>query len=113
MPDSGIRWEVQDRYGNWIYLSHERWNHIIEEINHPEIIDYEEHLKATLKKGKRQQEPLNPRKYRYNHFFENLPTGFNHVVVIVLFSFRMDSQEHTIPNNYVTTAFLKYSTHKG
>ena len=37
-----IRWTVQDRYGNTVYLTEERWQHIIEAINHPEMEDYED-----------------------------------------------------------------------
>jgi hypothetical protein len=32
-----IRWMVKDRFGNNVYLTQERWEHIIESINHPEI----------------------------------------------------------------------------
>lgn len=37
---AGRRWTVRDRYGNDIYLTHERWKHIIEPINHPDMSDY-------------------------------------------------------------------------
>jgi hypothetical protein len=47
----GIRWTVNDRFGNNIYLTQERWEHIIESINHPEMEDYEEELKETIQKG--------------------------------------------------------------
>ncbi len=33
----GRRWAVEDRYGNTIYLTNERWEHIIDPWNHPEI----------------------------------------------------------------------------
>ena len=32
---SGVRWRVSDKNGNSIYLAQERWEHIIEPINHP------------------------------------------------------------------------------
>jgi hypothetical protein len=32
-----IRWTVQDRYGNSIYLTQERWEHIVQSVNHPEM----------------------------------------------------------------------------
>ncbi len=44
----GKRRTVQDRYGNDIYPTDERWEHITEPINHPEMRDYEEELKATI-----------------------------------------------------------------
>ena len=61
----GIRWKIRDRYGNEIYLTHERWQHIIASINHPEMANYEEHLKTTIQHGRRRQDLLNPQKYRY------------------------------------------------
>lgn len=113
MTNSGKRWTVQDRYGNLIYLTQERWNHIISESNHPEMEAYEEYLKTTLKKGRRRQEPLNPRKYRYYHSFDDLPDDVNHVVAIILFEFDIDERGHTVPNNFVATAFFKHIWLKG
>lgn len=113
MDSSGKRWTVQDRYGNVIYLTQERWGHIIDGTNHPEMDDYEEYLRTTIKRGRRKQEPLNPRKYRYNHPFDNLPDDVNHVVAIVLFDFDVDEQGQTISNNFVTTAFFKHIWSKG
>jgi hypothetical protein len=108
MSDSGKRWSVKDRDGNSIYLTEERWRHIVDGENHPEMETYEEHLKITLQKGKREQEPLNPRKFRYIHFFDNLADDFNSLVAIVLFGFSVNKQGKTEANNFVTTAFLKY-----
>lgn len=106
MNGSGRRWTVQDRDGNPVYLTQERWKHIVE--NHPEMPNYEKHLKTTIKRGRRRQEPLNPRKYRYFHPFDDLPEDFNHVVAIVLFGFDVDEHGVTLPNNFVTTAFMKH-----
>ena len=108
MSDFGKRWIIQDRYGNSIYLTQERWEHIINVNNHPEIEDYEEHLKTTIRRGRRRQEPLNLRKYRYFHYFEDLPDHVNHIVVIVFFSFEIDQKGQTLPNNYVVTSFFKH-----
>ena len=108
MDGPGKRWTVQDRYGNSIYLTQERWEHIIDERNHPEMVDYEEYLKTTIQKGRRRQEPLNPRKYRYFHFFDDLSDDVNHIVAIVLFGFDVDEQEQMVPNNFVATAFFKH-----
>ena len=113
MASSGKRWTLQDREGNPIYLTEERWRHITDGENHPEMANYEEHLKITLEKGKRRQEPLNPRKYRYSHAFEDLPSDFNHVVAITLFGFDVDEHGETVSNNFVATAFLKHIRLKG
>jgi uncharacterized protein YuzE len=66
---TGKRWMVRDRYGNQIYLTQERWEHIIEPLNHPEMADYEEHLKEVLRSGHRKQDSRSPQKYRYSHPF--------------------------------------------
>jgi len=108
MADSSKRWTVQDRDGNSIYLTKERWRHIIDAENHPEMADHEGHLKITVQKGRRRQEPLNPRKYRYAHPFDDLPEDFNHVVVIAFLGFDVNEQGETVPNNFVATAFLKH-----
>ena len=36
MPD-GKLWTVYDRFGNAIYLTTERWRHIIDQDNHAEV----------------------------------------------------------------------------
>ncbi len=108
MSSSGKRWTVQGRYGNPIYLTQERWEHVIDKTNHPEMEDYEEYLKTTIKEGRRRQEPLNPRKYRYYHPFDDLPDDVNHIVAIVLFGFDVDERGQTISDNFVATAFFKH-----
>jgi hypothetical protein len=104
----GKRWTVRDRDGNQIYLSQERWRHIVGSDNHPEMVDFEGALRTTIRLGQRRQEPLNPRKYRYTLAVDNLPDDSNHVVAIVLFGFDIDDQGRTRANNFVATAFFKH-----
>ena len=113
MATYGRRWIIQDRDGNPIYMTEERWQHIVEDHNHPEMADYEDYLKATIQQGRRRQEPLNPRKYRYIRSFDDLPFGFNHVVGIVLFGFDVNAQGETVPNNFIATAFLTHIRSRG
>lgn len=40
----GRRWIERDNYGNDIYLTEERWEHITEPTNHPEILECEDEL---------------------------------------------------------------------
>ena len=87
--------------------------YLVEDTNHPELADYEDHLKATIQQGRRRQEPLNPRKYRYVRPFDDLPVGFNHVVGIVLFGFDVNAQGETVPNNFIATAFLIHLRQRG
>lgn len=104
---AGRRWTIQDRYGNEIYLTQERWAHIIESINHPEMADCEEQLKETIRRGTRKQDSRNPRKYRYIKNFDALAEGNTHIVAIVLFGFIIDDQGNPAFNNFITTAFQK------
>lgn len=106
MGDTGKRWTVRDRDGNPIYLTEERWSHILD--NHPEIAPYEAEIRATLERGKRRQDALNPRKYRYVMYLRDLPDEFNHVVAIVLFGVLVDVQGESLPNNWLATAFMKH-----
>ena len=75
--------KVLDRNGNLIYLTDERWNHIIE--IHPEMLNYKKHLFSTLRTGKRKQDPLDSSLYTYYCNFNNLEKGFNQVIVVVKF----------------------------
>ena len=103
----GKRWTVDDRYGNSVYLTHERWNHIIENINHPEMLAFEVHLKATVRTGKRTQDLLNPQKFRYTKAFGDLERDNTHIVAIVLFRYSKDASGNPLPNNYIVTAYQK------
>lgn len=103
----GRRWTTKDRYGNEIYLTEERWQHIIEDINHPELEEYEDCLLDTIQTGRRKQDTLNPQKYRYSQEFDDLPEDNTHIVAIVLFRFNEDEQGRPIPNNYIVTAYMK------
>ena len=102
-----ILWTVHDRYGNQIYLTQERWAHILDPFNHPEMANHVEELRLTIEQGTRRQEALNPQKYRYTRAFRDLAGGNTHVVAIVLFKFRDSVLGMPISNNYVVTAYLK------
>lgn len=100
------RWTVRDRYGNEIYLSEERWDHITDPINHPEMADDEKELEDTIRRGQRKQDTLNPQKYRYSRAFDTLPDYNTHIVAIVLFRF-IEENSTLLPNNYIVTAYMK------
>ncbi len=104
---AGRQWIVHDRHGNEIYLNHKQWEHIVDPINHPEMIEYEEQLRETIRTGARKQDPLNPRKYRYIKAFTHLAEENTHIVAIVLFGFGEDETGRPVPNNYITTAYQK------
>lgn len=102
---AGRRWTVRDRYQNDIYLTQERWEHIIDPINHLEMSAYEEQLQDTIRSGQRRQDPLNSQKYRYSKAFDELAADNTHLVAIVLFRFREGPEGRPISNNYIVTAF--------
>ena len=111
MSNLGKRWTLEDREGNPIYLTQERWEHIFN--GHPEMADFESHLQMAITRGRRRQEPLNPRKYRYVYPFADLPEDYNHIVAIALFGFDVNERGETIPNNFVATAYMKHIRLKG
>jgi hypothetical protein len=103
----GRRWTIRDRYGNEIYLTEERWNHIVEDSNHPELEAYEDYIQDVIQLGRRKQDTLNPQKYRYSKEYPDLIEDNTHIVVIVLFRFTEDEQGKPLPNNYIVTAYMK------
>ena len=104
---SPVRWLEYDRSSNEIYLSQERWEHIIAPENHPEMADFEDQLRETIRQGRRKQDTLNPRKYVYSATFNGLVEDNTHIVAIVLFHFREDETRQPVPNNFIVTAYQK------
>ena len=100
---NGKRWEVLDRYGNEVYLTDERWEHIT--TYHPELADREGDLLDTVRSGHRKQEEADPQKYRYRRAVDDLPGGNTHIVVVVRFGFTEDENGRPVPNNFVLTAY--------
>ena len=101
------RWIEKDRFGNDIYLTDERWEHITDAANHCEMADYEIELRETIKNGKRKQEMLNPQKYRYSKKFNDLTANNTHLVAIVKIGLFEDEAGKIDQNNFVLTAYQK------
>jgi len=98
---------VADRYGNQIYLTDERWTHIVN--THPEMDSLMNNLLLTLQTGRRKQEPLDSSKYKYYKRFDILETGYNHIVVVVKFSEKVEEDtKNRISNNFVLTAYQTF-----
>ena len=97
---------VADRYGNQIYLTDERWTHIVN--THPGMGGHRNNLLLTLRTGRRKQEPLDPSKYKYYKRFDILETGYNHIVVVVKFSEKVKKDTKRISNNFVLTAYQTF-----
>ena len=89
------RWMVRDRRGREIYLTGERWKHIVE--RHEELSAHLDDVLDTVRKGHRKQDAIRPYKYTYVRRCESLPGDFNRIVVEVVF--RPDD------NNFIVTAW--------
>lgn len=96
---------VRDRLGNEVYLTEDRWEHILDA--HEEMVHHEEALRDTIRTGRRQQDPVKPHKYRYSLKYAGLPNKNVLVVAIVLFKYEEVGTARW-PNNYVVTGFLKH-----
>lgn len=103
----GIRWFARDRNGNVVYLTEERWHHITEPGNHPDLSEREAEVKQTIQQGRRKQDSINPQKYLYTMAFDGLDEDNTHIVVVALFRFRENEDGRPIPNNYIVTAYQK------
>lgn len=104
----GKIWTERDRFGNSIYLTHERWGHIIHPDNHPEVEPYGDHLRETICLGRRKQDPLIPNAYKYYRRFDDLPGGMNQVVAVVVFRRTTDAAGTAQDNNFVVTAYFQF-----
>lgn len=97
------RTRVVDRWGNEIYLTEERWHHILE--THDEMRDYRDALVQTLRAGERRQDAFDMSKYKYSLPFADLPEAFTHIVVVVKCTHRVTGRGEDVPNNFVLTAY--------
>lgn len=100
------KWIVRDRYGNEIYLTEERWDHI--RIYHPALKDHLEDVLETLKRGRRKQKPLTPNEYKYFKKCNTLPSYHNAIVVVVAFTHQERDDGTVTSNNFVKTAWELY-----
>lgn len=96
-------WTVNDRLGHEIYLTQERWQHII--AAHPVLRERRADVLTTVRHGRRRHLALQPEKYRYVRRYTDLPGMFNAIVVVVLFRLRHELDGTTTANNYVVTAW--------
>ncbi len=87
-------WTIQDRQGREIYLTQERWQHII--IRHKALARHLDDVLNTIRLGRRRQDSQQPFKYFYQRHCDKLTGYYNSITVVVLF----------FPdNNYVVTAW--------
>lgn len=102
------KWTVQDRYGNTVYCTEERWQHILE--SRPELASLSDNFAETVRSGRRKQDPLLSNEYRYYKIFDELLPENNHLVVIVIFKTQFNGE--FVANNFVVTGWAKYIRRK-
>ena len=90
----------------YTFLSGERWRHAL--VKRPWLATHLEDVLITLRRGKRQQDPLNMRKYKYYWPCESLQPEFNHIVVVVLFAEESGEYGRATSNNYVVNVWAVY-----
>lgn len=90
---------VADGFGHEIYLTDERWQHIVDE--HPEMEGFEQRVLDTLRLGRRFQDSVRPDVFLYSRDCPDLPAGNTTIVVVVRFGVRPDGGA----NNFVLTAY--------
>lgn len=106
MP-SGNAWTVRDRYGNEIYLTWERWSHIIDPDNHAEVEPFFDRLAETIRLGRRRQDKYDVNGYQYYRPFPDLPDDNNHLVVCVRFRWKTQPDGSVQEEKFVTTAYFQ------
>lgn len=98
------RWTVTDRQGREIYLTQERWEHILSK--HPELSGRLEEVLVTIRMGRRKQSKLDPQTYCYYRRVTNLPELYDTIMIFVAFRYRtLPEQNVVVANNFVTTAW--------
>ena len=106
MPD-GKLWTQRDRFGNDIYLTYERWQHIIGSDNHPELESHFDYLRETIRRGRRRQDPYDPQGYKYYAAFSDLPDDNTHIGVCVRFRWTTRPDGNVHAEKFVTTAYVQ------
>jgi hypothetical protein len=96
---------ICDKFGNEIYITDERWEHIYE--RHPEINGFEKYVLQTLRLGRRRQQPLEPDVYKYFAFYNDLPENNTEIIVVVKFGQRVMGYDQEKTNNFIITAYMK------
>lgn len=105
---TGKAWTVRDRYGNEIYLTWERWEHIIAPDNHPEVEPYFDKIAETIRLGRRRQDKYDPNGYQYYHVFPDLPDQNSHLITCVRFRWHTAADGTVFEEKFVTTAYFQF-----
>lgn len=93
-----MRQEVTDRFGNTVYLTDERWEHIVE--RHPELEGLREEILSTVRSGKRRQDAMALETFYYKKAFPRLAGRLTAIEVVAVFQWQINQ-----PNNFILTAY--------
>ncbi|MEA3341723.1 MAG: hypothetical protein U9R15_17300 [Chloroflexota bacterium] len=104
----GKIWTQRDRFGNDVYLTYERWRHIIAPDNHPQVAPYDDYLQETIRLGQRKQDPIIPNTYKYYRRFDDLLEGMSHMVAVVVFRWATDSDGVMHEEKFIVTAYFQF-----
>lgn len=104
----GKAWTESDRYGNAIYLTWERWAHIVDPDNHPEVEPYFDRIQETIRSGRRQQDIYDANAYQYFRPFPNLPDQNTHLIVCVRYRWPINPDGSIREEKFVTTAYFQH-----
>ncbi|NWH05567.1 hypothetical protein [Desulfobacter latus] len=100
------KWTIQDRHGHAVYITEERWQHILE--SRPELEPFFDQFLETVRTGHRKRDALIPNEYRYYKHFDELLPDNNHLVAIVIFKMGLDAHGDYAPNNFIVTGWAKF-----
>ena len=100
------KWILQDRYGNTIYFTEERWLHILE--SRPWLEPFFDLFLETVRKGRRHQDSLIQNSYQYYCKFDELLPENTHLIVVVIFKRQPDKSGEYISNNFVVAGWANY-----
>jgi len=95
----GKAWIVTDRYGNEIYLTWERWAHVLE--FHPEMSPFFDEIRYTVQTARRRQDLRNPYKWFYVRWHLGGLEPWNNCIVVVV-ALRPESER------FVVTSYQDY-----
>ena len=101
-------WTEVDRYGNAIYLTWERWEHIIDPDNHPEAETFWDQLGETIRLGRRRQDAYDTNAYQYFRSYPDLPDQSTHLVVCARFRWPTNPDGSVREEKFVTTAYFQF-----
>ena len=89
---------IQDKYGHAIYLTDERWAHIVE--RHPVLKSHKEKVLSIVRSASRSRHEFEWNVFLYRKAFAEVSPLHTHIEVAVIFDTKLGQ-----PNNFIVTAY--------